>query len=73
MRIIKAITQFAVSELELLPLIDEAWIKRGPHVPGDPESFRVDMGRVIGSEGETAIKIVTENGTPVIRAVYPVK
>ncbi len=66
-------TIFNVAENKLLPLVDEGWRKRGAHVSGDPEAFLIEMGRTIGTNGETVIKIVIIDGTSRIRSAYPVK
>ena len=67
-------TVFSVSRKEVLPLIDEAWKKRGNPLPNDPAAYIVDMGRVIGTNGETKIRIVIETkGSNRIASAYPQK
>ena len=63
---------FAGGTKAVLPVIDEAWIMRGSPVPGDPGAFIVPMGRVVGTAGETSIKIVVRPGTEYIITAYPV-
>jgi RHS repeat-associated protein len=63
---------FNVGRNRLLGLIDEAWSMRGAPVAGDPGAFVVPMGRVIGTAGETAIRIVVRPGTNQILTAYPV-
>lgn len=59
---------------DVLALVDEAWLRRGSPVPGDPCAYLVDMGRVIGTKNETLVKIVlTHAGTDRIRTAYPFK
>ena len=50
---------FNVPRKEVLPLIDDAWKKRGnPISQGNKDVFHIDMGRTIGQNGERHIKIV---------------
>jgi len=64
---------FNVQKNELIGLIDEAWVKRGAAVPGDPGAFIVPMGRTVGRAGETSVQIVVKPGTSEIITAYPVK
>ncbi|ASK27148.1 hemagglutinin [Neisseria chenwenguii] len=67
-------TVFNVSKKEVLPLIDEAWKKKGAPLPNDPAAYVVDMGRVIGTNGETKIRIAIEaKGSNRIASAYPQK
>jgi hypothetical protein len=66
-------TIFNIAGEELFNLIDEAWLKRGAPLPHDLGVHVVDLGRVIGTQGETAIRIVVEEGTSMILTAYPVK
>ena len=66
-------TVFTVPEKELFDLIDFAWSKKRLPLPNDPGTYIVDLGKVIGTLGETAIKIVTIAGTNNILTAYPVK
>jgi hypothetical protein len=66
-------TIFTLNGTELFDLIDFAWLKRGHHVPGDPGAYIIELGRIIGTLGETAIKIVVNPGTTELLSAYPVK
>jgi hypothetical protein len=60
----RAHSQLGDSGMELLRTVDEAWANRGtPSNFGDNDVYVVDMGRVIGTGGETHIKIVVEPGS----------
>jgi len=65
-------TVFNVTENEVFALIDEAWLMRKPSLGSFPEVFDIPMGRVVGTRGETAIRIVVEKGTVNVRTAYPV-
>ncbi len=54
-------------------LIDIAWSKRGLPLANDIGSYVIDLGKKIGTLGETAIKIVTIPGTNNIITAYPIK
>ncbi len=60
---------FNVEKHEILGLIDEAWrIKNGTGVPqGNRTKFVVDMGRVVGTNGQHKIRIIVE-GNKIITA-----
>ena len=58
---------------EILGLIDQAWLKKGNPVSGDPGAYVVPMGRVIGTAGETSIRIIVRPGTNKVITAYPVK
>ncbi|WP_162906653.1 hemagglutinin repeat-containing protein [Algihabitans albus] len=64
-------TVFNVQGDDALALVDEAWGKRGASVPGDPGAFVVDMGRPIGTTGETSIRVIVKPGTSEIITAYP--
>ncbi|MBF1264569.1 MAG: hypothetical protein HXM80_02570 [Neisseria sicca] len=65
---------FSVSRKEVLPLIDEAWKKKGMPLANDPRTYLVDMKRVIGTNGETKIRIVVQTkGSNQITTAYPQK
>ncbi|WP_196481780.1 RHS repeat-associated core domain-containing protein, partial [Burkholderia stagnalis] len=55
-----------------LDLVDEAWTKRGQPLVDDPGAYIVPMGRVIGTAGETNIKIIARPGTNEVISAYPV-
>jgi hypothetical protein len=65
-------TVFNVGRSDVIGLVDEAWAARGAPLPGDPGAFVVPMGRVVGTNGETAIRVVVKPGTSEIITAYPV-
>lgn|GEM_PF-1888654 len=65
-------TLFNVNRDKLIGILDEAWAKKGAAVPGDPGAFIVDMGRIIGANGERFIKLIVKPGTNKIITAYPV-
>jgi RHS repeat-associated protein len=67
-------TLFKVQRNELLGLLDNAWAKRGSytsHTSGN-WNYRIDMGRVIGYGGETAVNISVRPGTSEIMTAFPI-
>lgn len=64
-------TVFNVQGSDALTLIDEAWSKKGTSVPGDPGAYIVPMGRVVGTKGETTIRVIVKPGTNEIITAYP--
>ena len=67
-------TVFNTTKSELLGLLDEAWIAANKVAP-DPKdtfAFYTDMGRVIGTNGETVVKLVVNPATNEIVTAYPV-
>jgi hypothetical protein len=69
----KAHTVFNVGRARVLGLVDEAWRAKGNPLPNDPGAYIVQMGRVIGTAGETSIKIIVRPGTSKIITAYPFK
>ncbi|PRE37691.1 RHS repeat-associated core domain-containing protein, partial [Burkholderia cenocepacia] len=55
-----------------LDLVDEAWAKRGRPLTDDPGAYVVPMGRVVGTAGETNVRIITRPGTNEVISAYPV-
>jgi hypothetical protein len=56
----------------LIRTLDEAWAARGAGVvQGGYRVFDVNMGRVIGTAGETNLRIVVRNGTSDVITAYP--
>ena len=47
--------------------------KKGASIPVNSRASDIPMGRVIGTEGETAIRLVVEPGTNKVITAYPVK
>lgn len=66
-------TLFNVDKSELIGLIDEAWVIKGTGTlqPNGNAIFEVDMGRVIGTNGEDTIIIITKGFTNEIVTAYP--
>ena len=44
---------------------------RGNSLANDPGAYVIDLGRVIGTNGETTIKIIVIPGTSEIITAYP--
>ena len=68
---------FAVPSDKLLNLIDQAWMKKGnPNNPIDSNKrtvYEIDMGKPIGTNGESKIRIIIEKGTSnEIVSSYPI-
>jgi len=58
---------------ETIKLIDEAWTKRGTTLPSNPKAYDVDLGRKIGINGETKIRVVVSSpGSNSITTAYPI-
>ncbi|MDJ0757038.1 MAG: polymorphic toxin-type HINT domain-containing protein [Ardenticatenaceae bacterium] len=58
---------------DLLPLIDEAWLGNKIQDPADATAWVTEMGRVVGTNGETKIRIIIRPGTTnEIITAYPV-
>ncbi|CAB3870568.1 hemagglutinin repeat-containing protein [Achromobacter animicus] len=64
---------FSMDRREILRVVDEAWLKKGSPVVGDPGAYVVPMGRPIGTLGETNIKIIVRPGINQVITAYPVK
>lgn len=66
-------TFFNIPKDNIIDLVDEAWLKKGDSLVSDPGTYIIDMKRIIGTNGETAIKIIVKPGTAEIRTAYPIK
>lgn len=66
-------TFFNVSGNELIMLIDEGWLMKSSTLPIDPGAYVIDMKKIIGTNGESAIKIIVKPGTAEIKTAYPIK
>ncbi|WP_411384042.1 hypothetical protein ACK3BK_07655 [Pseudomonas sp. L7] len=64
---------FSMDRKEILGAVDEAWLKKGSPVVGDPGAYVVPMGRALGTSGETSIKIIVRPGTNQVITAYPIK
>ena len=65
-------TVFNIKAKELLGMLDKAWKAKGAALPDDPGAYIIPMGRVVGTQGETAIKLVTKPNTSKVITAYPV-
>lgn len=65
-------TVFRAQTNEIPPLLDEAWKRNKSQPIGDRRAYVVDMGREVGTKGETHLKLVMrqEKGTEILTA-YP--
>lgn len=63
---------FNVERNQVIGLIDEAWKMKGSPLANDPGAYIVNMGRQIGTAGETFIKIIVKPGTSEIITAYPI-
>jgi hypothetical protein len=63
-----------VGEDKVFHLVDEAWLKRGRHTVGQTGNweYTVDMGRTVGTAGETKIMIVVRPDSTDIVTSYPI-
>ncbi|PEP87617.1 hypothetical protein CN585_29720, partial [Bacillus toyonensis] len=64
---------FNVDKTKMLELLDQAWLKKGAPDPTDPSAYVIPMGKIVGTEGETAIRLVVIRGTNKVITAYPVK
>ena len=65
-------TVFLGDLVNLILLLDEAWEKRGRPFPDDELAYPTEMGRVIGKNGETIIRLVLlKKDTRLIKTAYP--
>ncbi|SFR61828.1 polymorphic toxin-type HINT domain-containing protein [Anaeromicropila populeti] len=68
---------FNVSKDKVLGVVDEAWSKRVGVTPilqkNGNQVFNIPMRRVVGTNGETSIRIVVKNGTSEVITAFPVK
>ncbi len=66
-------TVFNVEKQKLLPLIDEAWLKRADPIPAKSRNidvYRVNMNRIVGTQGETDAQIVVYKNTNRVISSY---
>ena len=62
---------FSDARQDILIILDEAWRNRPTVDPADPGAFLVDMGRVVGTNGERKIMIIVRPNTSEIITAYP--
>lgn len=67
-------TVFNVDKSNVIGLVDEAWTKKGVgSLAGNGYvTYNIDMGKVIGTNGESSIRIVTTGYTNKIISAYPI-
>jgi filamentous hemagglutinin len=65
-------TIFSVERGEVISLIDEAWARRGSPVQGDTWRWEVEMGRPIGTNGETVLRLIVNPQTKAVNTAYPI-
>jgi hypothetical protein len=56
---------------EALDMVDEAWGMHGEPEADDPAAYVVNMGRDVGTRGETNLRIIVRPGTNRIITAYP--
>ena len=63
-----------MQKTKILSLIDEGWINKGIGVlqANGRVCYLIDMGKVIGTNGETILKIVTDGYTNELVTAFPV-
>ncbi|WP_427340821.1 hypothetical protein [Caloranaerobacter sp. DY30410] len=65
---------FNVGKNKVLTLVDEAWLMRGKsYLNRGNDVYEIPMGRIVGTKGETTIRIITKHGTNDIISAYPIK
>lgn len=67
---------FSVPRSQILPLIDDAWKMKGQPVTSIPNGrtvYEINMEKLIGTNGETHIRIVVETGTTKVITAFPFK
>ena len=63
---------FNVERNRILGLLDEAWAIRGSPLANDPGAYVIPMGRIVGANGESSIKLVVRPGTSEVITAYPI-
>ena len=66
-------TFFNIPREEIISLIDEAWVMKEAPLTSDPGAYIINMKKIIGTNRESAIKIIVKPGTAEIKTAYPVK
>ncbi len=65
---------FNVPRNQILGLLDEAYVSSARvSVSGDSAAFITPMGRIVGTGGENAVRLVIKPGTSEVISAYPVK
>lgn len=67
-------TVFNVDKSNVIGLVDEAWAQKGVgSLAGNGYvTYNIDMGKVIGTNGESSIRIVTNGYTDKLISAYPI-
>lgn len=67
-------TVFNVDKSNVIGLVDEAWAQKGVgSLAGNGYvTYNIDMGKVIGTNGESIIRIVTNGYTDKLISAYPI-
>ncbi|MBL7684573.1 MAG: hypothetical protein JNK65_00870 [Deltaproteobacteria bacterium] len=66
-------TVFSIPRNEILKTVDEAWKIKGDVLKNDPYVYVVDLKRIIGTSGETKIRLVVDRNTYFLKTAYPWK
>jgi hypothetical protein len=66
---------FNVDRTQLIGTIDEAFARRGAGVlqANGNRKFDISLGRVIGIDGETRIRLILQDGTNNVITAFPVQ
>ena len=68
---------FNVSKDKVLGVVDEAWSMRSGVTPtlqkNGNQVFNIPVRKVVGTNGETSIRIAVKNGTSEVVTAFPVK
>lgn len=66
-------TVFSVSKDEIISLIDEGWTKKGNGIlqGNGNKIYEINMGRIIGTNGEDTLIIITKGSSNEIVTAYP--
>ena len=68
-------TMYNVDKSQVIGLIDEAWVNKGQGIMqrNGNVKYEIDMGRVVGANGETSIRIITNGYSNNIVTAFPVQ
>ena len=68
-------TVFNVDKSKLIGLIDDAWVKKGVGTvqKNGNTVYNISMGKTVGTNGESIIRIVTKGNTSELVTAFPVK
>lgn len=65
---------FNVDRSDVMGLVDEAWtLRQGPGVlqKNGGRQWDIDMGRVVGTNGQTSVRIIVKDGTTQVITAFP--